>query len=348
MTWMLGFSGPESALAEAAVRADAAEASTPARQRRGLLPRLRRRFGGGASHHLSTMEAAMALALDHSDRPAASGGPEPRASRDLVAALTYVEKTGERPVAYTFEPPPGTPWRSGAFAQHRVAITDARPLANELSLDIQGFEVVRAPDAVDDFHDPAQLDAYLRAVERAVGIATGARRVVAFDHNLRSGANTGRDARGVREPVRRVHNDFTAGSGPQRARTELLARGENADAALAGRFALINLWRPLRGPVRDAPLALADARSIAPGDFVAQDLVYRDRVGETYGFAYSPAHRWYYLADQQRDEALLIKCYDSDAAQPARFTAHTAFDDPTVPPGAPPRESIEVRTLVLY
>ena len=272
-----------------------------------------------------------------------------RPIRDVIGALTYLDRSGERPVAYTYEPPAGTPWRTGTYAEHRVAITDARPLRSELSLDVQGFEYVNAPTVVADFADAAAIrGVYLPEVERIVGVATGARRVIAFDHNLRSGALQARDARGVREPVRRVHNDFTAKSGPARARAELAARGEDAEALLAGRYALVNLWRPIRGPVKDAPLALADARSIAPQDFITQDLVYRDRVGETYGFAYNPAHRWYFLADQERHEALLIKCYDSDASQAARFTAHTAFDDPTVPPGAPPRESIEVRTLVIY
>jgi len=33
---------------------------------------------------------------------------------------------------------------------------------------------------------------------------------------------------------------------------------------------------------------------------------------------------------------------------PARLTLHSAFIDPTVPADAPPRESIEVRTLVFH
>jgi hypothetical protein len=32
----------------------------------------------------------------------------------------------------------------------------------------------------------------------------------------------------------------------------------------------------------------------------------------------------------------------------ARFVPHAAFMDPTIPAGAPPRESIELRTLVFY
>ncbi|GAB1537543.1 hypothetical protein NUACC21_01880 [Scytonema sp. NUACC21] len=91
-----------------------------------------------------------------------------------------------------------------------------------------------------------------------------------------------------------------------------------------------------------------DAQSIAPTDLVAGDLVYRDRVGETYAVTYNPEHRWFYFPQMQKDEALLIKCFDSAEDGRARFTAHTAFDDPTSPSDAPPRESIELRTLVFY
>ena len=50
----------------------------------------------------------------------------------------------------------------------------------------------------------------------------------------------------------------------------------------------------------------------------------------------------------QADEAVLIRCFDSAREGAAQFSAHTGFDDPTSPPDAPPRESIEVRTLVFF
>jgi hypothetical protein len=89
---------------------------------------------------------------------------------------------------------------------------------------------------------------------------------------------------------------------------------------------------------------VCEARSIGPRELVATDLRYRDRTGEVYSLTFSADHRWFYFPHMQADEALLLKCYDSDPAR-ARFTAHTAFDDPTSPPAAPVRESIEVRTL---
>ena len=107
--------------------------------------------------------------------------------------------------------------------------------------------------------------------------------------------------------------------------------GEEAEALLRRRFEIVNVWRPVRGPLRDAPLAICDARSVSFEDFVASDLVYRDRTGETYRVRYNPAHCWFYVPGMRTDEAVLIKCYDSAEDGRARFTAPSAFDDPTDP-----------------
>ena len=124
--------------------------------------------------------------------------------------------------------------------------------------------------------------------------------------------------------------------------------GDEAEELLRHRFEIVNVWRPIRGPLRDAPLAVCDATSVAFADFVPSDLVYRDRTGETYRVRYNPAHRWFYVPEMRADEAVLIKCYDSAEDGTARFTAHSAFEDPTAPADVLPRESIEVRTLVFH
>ena len=152
--------------------------------------------------------------------------------------------------------------------------------------------------------------------------------------------------RNLREPVKFAHNDYTFKSAPQRVRD--LLPGAEAKALLEHRYAVINVWRPIRGPVEESPLAVCDARSMELRDFVASDLRYRDRTGEVYSVAYNPKHRWFYFPRMQREEALLLKCFDSADDGRARFTAHTAFEDPTSRPGAVPRESIEVRTLVFF
>jgi len=265
----------------------------------------------------------------------------------VTAPLQYMIPMAEKPRSYAFAPPAGVPVRTSRYAEHPVPVRDGRAVLGDLSLDGHGFALLRHRSAVTDFSDAAQLKAvYLPEVERLVAAATGAAKVVAFDHNLRSSAVAGDNAKGVSEPAWRVHNDYTVRSGPQRVRD--LLDPEEADFRLRHRFAVVNLWRPIKGPLLEAPLALCDARSMAAGDFVANDLIYPDRVGETYAVTFSPRHRWYYFPRMQTDEAILIKCYDSLDDGRARFTAHTAFRDPTTPVGAPPRESIEVRTLAFF
>jgi hypothetical protein len=63
--------------------------------------------------------------------------------------------------------------------------------------------------------------------------------------------------------------------------------------------------------------------------------------------AFNPKHRWYYFSEQQRDEVLLIRVHDSENDGRARLSFHTSFENPLAV-GAPPRESIEVRTLVFF
>ena len=103
-----------------------------------------------------------------------------------------------------------------------------------------------------------------------------------------------------------------------------------------------------RGPIQDAPLAVADAQSVESDDLVATDLVYPDRIGEIYYVKFNPSHRWFYAPAMRPDEVLLIKCFDSVIDGRARFVPHSAFVDPTSPSDATPRESIELRTLVFY
>jgi hypothetical protein len=121
-----------------------------------------------------------------------------------------------------------------------------------------------------------------------------------------------------------------------------------AERLLGGRVQIINVWRPIRGPLWDTPLAVCDARTVRPEQLVASDLVYANRIGETYSVIFDPEHRWYYAPQMRADEALLLKCYDSRTDGRARFAPHSAFTDPTAPPDAPPRESIEIRALVFH
>jgi len=265
----------------------------------------------------------------------------------IEAALNFLRPMAERPVSYQYDPPPGVPVRTGQYDAHLVTINDARPLAGILSLDVEGFALLRAPSALETFDDEAKIHAdYYPEVERLIAAATGAARVVTFDHNVRNAARAAGGEAGIRGPVDRTHNDFTVRSGRERAQRELDARGLDA-RLLHRRFAIVNLWRPIRRPVEKSPLALCDAQSISDGDLVVCDLVYRDRIGETYALQFNPAQHWYQFPWLAPDEAILIKGYDSSESV-ARFTAHSAFEDPNSRHDAPERESIEVRALVFY
>lgn len=268
----------------------------------------------------------------------------PHGLNSVQSSLNYLAEMAEKPVTYMYKEP-GLPSRTWRFIERTMTIYDGRPLLPQMTLDKQGFELVRHESVVANFYDENEVRAvYYPECERLVKQATGAVRVLVFDHNVRSAPMSQRGENGAREPVRAAHNDYTLQSGPQRVRDLL---GDEAEELLQRRFAVINVWRPIRGPVEDMPLAVCDARSMEQRDFVPTDLKYRDRTGEVYSVAYNPNHRWYYFPHMQKNEALLLKCYDSDERR-VRFTAHTAFEDPTTPPGAAPRESIEARTLVFF
>ena len=268
----------------------------------------------------------------------------------VEANLHYLVPMAEKPVNYTYEPPAGIPRQNGIYEPQSLPIRNARSILGQISLDREGFAFTEHHTQVRNFYDEDELrNVYYREAEQLLKEVTGASQVVIFDHTLRNAQESKPGENSIKEPVKRVHNDFTAKSGYARARRELEARGvENIDELLQQRFAIINIWRAIADTIQESPLAVCDAQSILPTDLVAGDLVYRDRIGETYAVTHNPEHKWYYFPQMQRDEALFIKCFDSAEDGIARFAAHTAFADPTSPADAPPRQSIELRTFVFY
>ena len=272
----------------------------------------------------------------------------PRTSAAVDAALTFIMPQDTKPVFESSAVTGGAPRVFFDTERHTVAIHDMRPLAGALSLDREGFELLQHESVADLDDDDAIEEVYYPEIDALLRAVTGASRVVIFDATRRSDAGAGAKNRdGLRGPASRVHVDYTAKSGPQRVK-DLLGEDEAERLAAAGaRIIQINVWRPIRGPVQRSPLALADAASVRPADLIATDQVFPDRVGEIYHLAYDPAQRWYYAPAMTPDEVLLIKGWDSLEDGRARFTPHGAFDLPDTPEGAPPRESIEVRTLVV-
>jgi hypothetical protein len=265
------------------------------------------------------------------------------------APLTFITRSNTKPVFHGAAYTGGAPKVFFDTEQHTVDIHDLRPLAGALSLDREGFELHRHETALADLYDDAALErVYYPEIEALLRDVTGGTRVIVFDATRRSDGGAGaRNRDGLRGPASRVHVDYTEKSGPQRVK-DLLGEDEARHLAAKGtRIVQINVWRPITGPVRRSPLALADASTVRPEDLIATDQVFPDRIGEIYHLAYHPDQRWYYAPLMTPDEVLLIKGYDSLADGRARFTPHGAFELPDTPADAPPRESIEVRTLVL-
>jgi hypothetical protein len=254
-------------------------------------------------------------------------------STTVEAEVFYIEPSIARPsVRYGGA---ATGETAAIFTPQRVRINNAREFRP--SLDRQGFALVPHTSAVRDYDNEDELLNVGRAeAAEIVRDATGASNVYVFDHTLRRHAP---DA--ARQPSIRVHNDYTAASARQRVRDFF------GDAAASLPFAFINVWRPIKHAAIDRPLAFLDARSVAPGDLVATELVYPDRRGENYSVTANPRHRWSYFPDVTTDEALLIKCADTRDGV-AKFTPHTSFDNPLAPPDAPPRESVEFRAIAFF
>jgi len=268
------------------------------------------------------------------------------APKTIEATFNYLLDTGVMPSVYTGGPGSTVIRTASANDPHRVTIHNGRLERNDFALDRHGFRFIRHDTKVADFYDEDEVRrVYYPEMEALVKAESGASRVVVFDHTLRTADDAAREARKIREVVSRVHNDYTEWSGPQRVR-DLLP--DEAEALLARRFAIVQVWRPIRHPVETFPLAICDARSMSPKDLIVSERRYPNRVGQTYAITYNPDHHWYWFPQMRRDEAIVFKVYDSLKDGRARWTAHTAFADPTAPANARPRESIEIRTLAFF
>ena len=270
-----------------------------------------------------------------------------QAAPALKALLSYFVDTGIAPVSYGgVSQAVADQQRKGKYEEHLMPVHNGRDIAHRLSLEREGFVLVKHETKMRNFYDEDEIRAvYYQETEELVKQTSGAGRVLVFDHTLRSADSTTREEKNISGPVRNAHNDYTEWSGPQRVR-DLLPR--EAGELLKHRFAVVQTWRPINQPVQREPLAIADARSIGTEELIPSARIYPDRRGEVYHSTYNPRHRWYYFPNMQRNEAMVFKTFDSLKDGRARWTAHCAFDDPTSAPDAPPRESIEMRALAFF
>ena len=284
------------------------------------------------------------------DRDALPSTTEATHPHDVRGALTFIVPQDTKPYFESAALTGGEPKVHFETEVRRVEVRDMRQVADLLSLDRQGFLLVRHETAVDDLYDDGAITGvYDRELEALLVEVTGADRVAVFDHTRRSDSAEGAvNPDGFRGPASRVHVDYTVDSGPKRAADALGADEVDRVLSAGGRIVQVNVWRPIRGPVLRTPIALADAGSVRPQELIATDQVFPDRVGEIYQLAHAPDQRWYWAPRMQRDEVLLIKGWDSLDDGRARFTPHGAFRLEDQDPQAPPRESIEVRTYLVF
>ena len=261
-------------------------------------------------------------------------------TEDFVEAPVKYVRAGERQIFYPTD-------RSRSympFDDYPVRIHSIRPVAGQLSLEKNGFVLLERPTAVTDFYDRDEVErVYRPEIDRIVKDLTGAEKVLVFGEMTRSDGGGTRDGN---QPSFGVHVDYGARS--VRDFTIGILGEEEAERWLSRRHMLMNLWRPIRTVMR-TPLALADASTILPADLNESEV--RGGLGDPnrptlYGFAvaHNPGHKWWYAPHMRPEEIWAFKLFDSDPSQ-IQFTAHTAFTDPSSAPDAPPRESIEVRTI---
>ncbi|TFK33594.1 hypothetical protein BDQ12DRAFT_657770 [Crucibulum laeve] len=256
---------------------------------------------------------------------------------------------GVRPY-YNANPKKGEPERNFEDIGKDVLIENVRGKEESVTLDTAGFQFFNSPAKHTSFTDDAEIEReyYPESIE-LIKKLTSASRVVLFDHTVRrrQPGVDGRDPK-LRQPAATAHIDQSTAASIARVHRHLPP--SDVPSLLKRRFQIVNLWRPISHIALDWPLALCDYRSVDnKNDILPIALIYPDREGEIMGVKYNPDHKWKYLRGMTPDEVVLIKCFDSiQDGSVAVFTPHTAFQDPSTPPDAPLRESIELRALVFY
>lgn len=264
----------------------------------------------------------------------------------VEAEMRYIVDDGIPPVMYIDWPEEEHKAHLPTYKNHRVKIENGRPRQKEFNLATHGFSFVNNKSAVQNFYDDNHVrEECYPEVQALIKEHIACKKILVFDHTIRT-ADEGILAKfGVRQPVKAVHNDYTEKSAAQRVR-DLLPPDEVKNA-LQQRYAIIQVWRPIK-KIESEPLAICDGRTIPQTGFIMLERRYPYRTGEVYHISYNSKHKWLYFPKMTPDEALIFKVFDTDANAGVRFTAHSAFDDPNTSSNANPRESIELRALVFF
>jgi hypothetical protein len=265
----------------------------------------------------------------------------------IRAKFNYIVDTGVPPVRYIDWPEMAHKAIPPQYREYEMTVRNGRPLRDTFDFNTHGFVFVEHRTQVRAFTDEAERKrVYDPEVQALIKKHSGASDVIVFDHTIRISDEDMQKAVDARPTVKSVHNDYTEASAPRRLRE--IVGDEEAERRFKKRWAIVQVWRPIRGKVLIDPLGICDGRTIPQQGFIRVERRYKYRTGEVYHIAHNPAHEWFYFPQMERDEALVFKVFDSDATKPSRFTAHSAFDDPATPADAPPRESIETRTFAFF
>lgn len=282
---------------------------------------------------------------------AAADGTTMAARTEVRSIFNYTKDVDRLTEIYFYECEAAKDIHEPGDDPHEMAVTDGWHRADSFSVDKEGFSIDEFKSAYDQWeNDEAVKTNFYPEVVEFLKRTVGAKRVLVFDHTIRTKLNeakklTQETNTSQRAPVMLVHCDYTAESGPLRVR-QLLK--DDAEELLSRRVAFFNVWKPIRRVIEERPLAMCDVTSSSPEDFFKLHLRYRDRNGENYVMRYSPKHKWWYFPKMTPDQVVLLKTYESETDGRARFVGHTAFEDPTSPPDAPVRESIEIRTIAFF
>lgn len=272
---------------------------------------------------------------------------EPRYPRSVEGMVNYIGEMAQRPRYYAND-------HSRDLLNldpRKILIEDARQRIQAPSLAEEGFELFAHSSAVEDFKDAAQVARlHAREIEQLLLKVSGADHVVISSPGVLRFAEGSKDAGRYSNsmPARFIHVDISDATAEQFAQR---SKPKESGRTLR-RFAHYNVWRAFSAPPQDIPLAVCDARSVQLADLMCADAIFDVEGQPEWSFEgwvvrHNAAHRWAYFSGMTRDEALIFKTNDSDAAEP-HCVPHSAFDDPSCPKGVPPRASIEMRGIAYW
>ena len=272
-------------------------------------------------------------------------------NKQVRASFNYTKDVEQPTEIYFYESDAAKNIHEPGDDPHEMSVHDGWSRADSFSLDKEGFALHSFTTTFDQWNDDAVVaKSFYPEVVEFLKNTQGAKRVLVFDHTIRSKANaskklTQETGTSQRAPVSLVHCDYTAESGPLRVQQLM---GDEAKDLLSRRVAFFNVWKPIHRVVEEQPLAMCDVTSSPPEDFFKLYLRYRDRNGENYVMRHSSNHKWWYFPKMTPEQVVVLKTFDSETDGRARFVGHSAFDDPTSPPDAPSRESVEIRTIAFF